>query len=92
MCHFFVCDPMASKIYPVLNSFLTLWVILHAFLSSADFFFKINFSKNYFRNTVKPVLSGHLKIDKTKISMTNGSLMKVESIAECFSWSILKYV
>ena len=35
------------------------------------------------RNTVKPVLSGHSKIDKTKILMTNGSLMKVESIAEC---------
>ena len=35
------------------------------------------------RNTVKPVLSGHAKIDKTKVSKTNGSLMKVESIAEC---------
>ena len=34
-------------------------------------------------NTVKPVLSRHSKIDKTKILMTNGSLMKVESIAEC---------
>ena len=33
--------------------------------------------------TVKPVLSGHSKIDKTKILMTKGSLMKVESIAEC---------
>ena len=41
--------------------------------------------------TVKPVLSGHLKIDKTKILMTNGSLMKVESIAECSHWSILQY-
>ena len=29
-------------------------------------------------NTVKPLLSGHSKIDKTKILMTNGSLMKVE--------------
>ena len=28
-------------------------------------------------NTVKPVLSGHSKIDKTKILKTNGSLMKV---------------
>ena len=28
-------------------------------------------------NTVKPVLSGHAKIDKTKILMTNGSLMKL---------------
>ena len=34
--------------------------------------------------TVKPVLSGHSKIDKTKVLKTNGSLMKVESIAECF--------
>ena len=30
---------------------------------------------------VKPVLSGHSKIDKTELLMTNGSLMKVESIA-----------
>ena len=41
--------------------------------------------------TVKPVLSGHSKKDKAKISMTNGSLMKVESIAECSHWSILQY-
>ena len=33
-------------------------------------------------STVKPVLNGHSKIDKTYILMTNGSLMKVESIAE----------
>ena len=32
---------------------------------------------------VKPVLSGHSKTDKTKVLKTNGSLMKVESIAEC---------
>ena len=41
--------------------------------------------------TVKPVLNGHSKIDKTKILMTNGSLMKVESIAEFSHWSILQY-
>ena len=41
--------------------------------------------------TVKPVLNGHSKIDKTKIFMTNGSLMKVENIAECSPWSILQY-
>ena len=39
----------------------------------------------------KPVLSGHSKIDKTKILLTNGSLMKVEIIAECSPWSILQY-
>ena len=33
-------------------------------------------------NTVEPVLSGHSKLDKTKISMTNGSLMQVKSIAD----------
>ena len=33
--------------------------------------------------TVKPVLSGHSKIDQAKALKTNGSLMKVESIAEC---------
>ena len=33
--------------------------------------------------TVKPVLSGHLQIDETKVLKTHCSLMKVESIAEC---------
>ena len=42
-------------------------------------------------STVKPILSDHLKIDKTKVLMTKGSLMKVESIAECSQWGILQY-
>ena len=33
--------------------------------------------------TVKPVFSDQSKIDKTKVLKTNGSLMKVKSIAEC---------
>ena len=44
-----------------------------------------------YQHTVKPVLSGHLKKDKKKVLMDNGSLMKVESIAECSPWSILQY-
>ena len=32
---------------------------------------------------IEGVLSGHSKIDRTKVLKTNGSLMKVESIAEC---------
>ena len=32
-----------------------------------------------------------LKIDKTNVLMTTGSLIKVESIAECSLWSILQY-
>ena len=39
----------------------------------------------------KTCLKWSLKIDKTKILMTNGSLMQVESIEECSKWSILKY-
>ena len=35
------------------------------------------------KDTVKPVLNGYSKIDKAKVLKTNGSLMKVESIAEC---------
>ena len=38
--------------------------------------------ENQFRITVKPVLSSHLKIDKTKVSVEYGSLMKVKNIAE----------
>ena len=39
-------------------------------------------------NTVKPVLSGHSKIDKTKVLKTDGSLVQVESIAECSSFDL----
>ena len=44
-------------------------------------------------HTVKPVLSGHSKIDKIKVLKTGGSLMQVESIAECSKGegSILQY-
>ena len=37
---------------------------------------------HYILHTVKPVLNGQSKIDKTKILMTNCTLMKVKSIAE----------
>ena len=36
-----------------------------------------------FNSTVKPVLSGHSKIDKTKVLKTDVSLMQVRCIAEC---------
>ena len=42
-------------------------------------------------STVKPVLSVYLKIDKIKVLMENGSLMKFENIAECSPWSICQY-
>ena len=40
----------------------------------------------------KTCLKRPFKKDKREILMTNGSLMKVESIAECSLWSILQYV
>ena len=40
----------------------------------------VNGAMGRFKDTVKPVLSGHSKLEKTKILMTNGSLMKAESI------------
>ena len=36
------------------------------------------FAKFYDKTTVKPLLSSHSKIDKTKIFMANGIVMKVE--------------
>ena len=45
----------------------------------------------FFEDTVKPVLRGNSKIDKKKVLMADGSLMKVKSIAECSPWSILQY-
>ena len=36
-----------------------------------------------FHSTVKPVLSRHLKTGEKKVLKTDGSLMHVESIAEC---------
>ena len=39
--------------------------------------------------TVKPVLSGHSKIDKTKVLKTGDSFMKVKSTAECSTHSAI---
>ena len=49
------------------------------FLKNKNIIFKIRRPKV----TDYAALSGHSKIDKTKVLKTNGSLMKVESIAEC---------
>ena len=42
-------------------------------------------------NTVKPVLSSHLKEDKKLGFKTDYCLMQVKSIAECSKGSILQY-
>ena len=44
-----------------------------------------------FTNYSKTCENGHSKIDKTKILMTNDSLMKVKSIAKCSPWRFLQY-
>ena len=38
---------------------------------------------HYYITAVKPVLGGDSKIGKTMVLKTGGSLMQVESIAEC---------
>ena len=43
-------------------------------------------------NYSKACENGHSKFDKTKVLMTNGSFMKVESVAEWCHWSIMQYV
>ena len=47
--------------------------------------FKDTFTRRYVYTSIysKIYVNGHSKIDKTKVIMTNGSLMKVKSIAEC---------
>ena len=52
-----------------------------AFQDSLEFNWKDHINKCLYAS--KPFLGGHSKIDKTKMSLTNGSFMKVESIAEC---------
>ena len=42
----------------------------------------VNCKVSLWQSPVRPVLSGHLKIDKTKVLMEKGSLMKVESIVK----------
>ena len=70
-------DQMTSKIrihmlfYPICESIVIKGILHEAWLEIKKWC------------TVKPVLSGHSRIDKTKILMTNGSLMKGKSIAEC---------
>ena len=44
---------------------------------------------SYLSITVTPVLSGHSKIDQTKVLRQNVSLMTVESIAECLEHSAI---
>ena len=48
---------------------------------------KVHVDCQYSRTCLKQPL----KKDNTKNLITNGSLMKVESIAECSPWSILQY-
>ena len=66
---------MISPCAPVCLSFISTFCLSVKENSYIHFIQKTTYSK--------PCLKRPLKIDKTKILMTNGSLMKVESIAEC---------
>ena len=45
----------------------------------------LHITKNVCYTTVKHVLSGHSKLDKTEFLKTNGSLIKVKNMAK---WSL----
>ena len=74
--HVRICDSSASLV----QVYGTGAVLLH---TKCHFYWERTLNRISKYSTVKPVLSGHTNIDKTKILKTNGSLMKVESIAEC---------
>ena len=75
----------------LISQFMRFWYLLHMPAAKAPMSLAIHtvspepsllaHTKNGY--TVKPVLRDHLKIDKTKVSTTDGSLMQVKSIAEC---------
>ena len=52
---------------------------------------KSHFDEKYSSYSESTILKQPLKKDKTKILISNGSLMKVKRIAECSPWSILQY-
>ena len=86
-----LCGPRGLKSCPSLHPHLCF-----VFMSSEGSRESVNLCRfvkafaAHISNTVKPVLSCHLKIDKTKVLVEKGSLMKVKSIAECSPWSILQ--
>ena len=51
--------------------------------SYSDILYTVHDLKTFEICTVKPVLSGHSKKDKTKVLKTDGRSMQVESLAEC---------
>ena len=92
-------NSIIKKIFELFNKFSTDKILIFGWnclfpclrLNQSRKKIKIRYP-THFKHTVKPVLSDHSKIDKTNFLMTNGSLMKVESIAECSPWSNLQYV
>ena len=79
--------------------YLNLWKVLHfgkfqpsEYIVNQDLimskWFEDSSCPEYYSKTC---LMRPLKKDKTKVLIANGSLMKVESSAECSPWSILQY-
>ena len=67
---------------------LTPWLIFSTATYAVESYLAVSFAYPQYSKTC---LEGPLKIDKTKILITDGSLMEVESITECSTWSILQY-
>ena len=80
---FFIIHIISQDVSSIQMAFFSFFSIKHTVHSPNTCNTKFGIHWNGRCYTVKPVLSGHSKIDKTKVLKTNGSLMKVESIAEC---------
>ena len=80
-----------SRLFRIIPEFSILRLTFHSADNNSFSDLHSVYLRSLIPSTVKPVLSGHLKIDKTKVLMENGSFMNVESIAECSPWSILQY-
>ena len=75
---------MAGKFAHTLENIEDPDELAHYELSLQEFYYLTKWTSSQdFSTYSKPCLKKPLKIDKTKISMTNGSLTKVESYAEC---------
>ena len=82
---------LAGRWWPAYSG---VWILPPVYNTRACILLNITYSWHRTIKTVKPLYNGHPKLNKTKILMTTASLMKVESIAECFGayfQSILQY-
>ena len=80
-------EPSYTQHHP---NFLVIALVERCLFHWKEHYFSADGNIN-FLSIVKPVLSGHSKIGKTKVLKTGFCLMQVKSIAD-LTWSILQYL